>query len=342
MELNCILQQSWRKRGLLASTLLPLAGIFWVLVALRRALYRAGWLHIERLPVPVVIIGNIIVGGSGKTPLTLWLAQQFQKQGRRPGIVSRGHGGIRASGKVQEVSADSDVLQVGDEPLLLKRRSGLPIFVGRDRVAAAHALLGAHPECDLILSDDGLQHYRLGRNVEIAVLDNRGLLNGWPLPAGPLREPLARIKRIDALVLNDAAVTPFEDVPLFRMGLVGATFYAMHDCTRICDAKALENLSLAAVAGIGAPQRFFDHLAGLGLNFSTHAFPDHHRYTAADLSAISADAFLMTEKDAVKCAGLTDRPVWVLPVTAQVEPAQSGMDLAAHVESCIMENPHGR
>ncbi|MEK7738399.1 MAG: tetraacyldisaccharide 4'-kinase [Pseudomonadota bacterium] len=342
MELIGILQKAWRKRGLLAISLLPLAGIFWSLVALRRALYRSGLLHAEGLPVPVVIVGNITVGGSGKTPLTLWLAQQFQQQGRRPGIVSRGHGGISQSGQVHEVREDSDALQVGDEPLLLKRRSGLPLFVGRDRVAAANALLAAYPECDLILSDDGLQHYRLGRNVEIVVLDQRSLLNGWPLPSGPLREPLMRLKHIDALVLNDTADAPVAVIPTFHMRLIGTTFYSIHDHTRTCDAAALDSLCLAAVAGLGTPQRFFEHLTGLGLHFSRHVFPDHHRYTAADLSAITSDALLMTEKDAVKCAGLTHRPVWVLPVSAQIDPAQSGMDLAAHVERCILEKPHGR
>lgn len=344
MELNGILQQSWRRRGMLASALLPLAGLFWLLAALRRTLYRLGWLRVERLPVPVVVVGNITVGGSGKTPLTLWLAQLLQQRGRRPGIVSRGYVGVGVChhGQVREVCADSDALRVGDEPLLLRRRSGLPLFVGRDRVAAARALLAAHPECDLILSDDGLQHYRLGRNVEIAVLDARGLMNGWPLPAGPLREPAVRLRRVDALVLNGTVDAPVDVAPTFHMRLVGASFYALLDRTRTCDAAALSKLHLAAVAGIGAPQRFFEHLTGLGLKFSAHAFPDHHSYTAADLSAITADALLMTEKDAVKCVGLTPRPVWVLPVSAQVEPAQSGIDLVALVERCILEKPHGR
>jgi len=342
MKLNDILQQSWQRRSMLACILLPLAGLFRLLVAVRRALYRTGCLRVEHLPVPVVVVGNITVGGSGKTPLTLWLAQQLQQRGRRPGIVSRGHGGADQSGPVCEVRADSDASQVGDEPLLLKRRSGLPLFVGRDRVAAARALLAAYPECDLILSDDGLQHYRLGRTVEIAVLDARGLMNGWPLPAGPLREPAARLRRVAALVLNGAAVAPVEVMPTFQMRLVGASFYALHEPARTCNAAALANLRLAAVAGIGVPQRFFEHLTGLGLKFSTHAFADHHVYTVADLAAIPADALLMTEKDAVKSTGLTQRPVWVLPVSAQVEAAASGVDLAAYVERCILEKPHGR
>ena len=340
MEVGGKLQSAWQGRGMLAVLLLPLAAVFALSVALRRGLYRLGLLHRVRLPVAVVVIGNITVGGSGKTPLTLWLAQRLQQHGRCPGIISRGHGG--EPGLVREVHCDSDVLEVGDEPLLLKRRSGVPLFVGRDRVAAARALLGAHPECDLILSDDGLQHYRLARDVEIAVLDARGLMNGWPLPAGPLREPARRLRKVDAVVLNGPVNLPETAVPKFQMNLGGATFYALDCPARNCQASALADLKLAAIAGIGFPQRFFDHLVGLGLNFSAHAFPDHHRYVADDLSRIGADALLMTEKDAVKCTGLTHRPVWVLPVMAQVDPAQAGTDLATHVERCIMEKPHGR
>ncbi|MDD5175972.1 MAG: tetraacyldisaccharide 4'-kinase [Sterolibacterium sp.] len=336
------LQRTWQKRGTLALLLLPLAGIFFLLATLRRWLYHSGLLTSHRLPVPVVVIGNITVGGSGKTPLCLWLALCLSQTGRSPGIVSRGHGGNLPRGQVREVLTDANALEVGDEPLLLKRRSGLPVFVGRNRVAAAKALLAAHPECDLILSDDGLQHYRLARDVEIAVLDSRGLMNGWLLPAGPLREPAGRLDSFDALVLNGKTKAPVTHVPTFQMNLAGTTFYALADPTLTCEAAALRNQHTAAVAGIGAPQRFFDHLAALGLDFSTYIFPDHHRYTAADLSAIAADALLMTEKDAVKCTGLSNRPIWVLPITAQVDPSALGIDLAAHVKNRIVEKPHGR
>lgn len=332
-----ILQNAWKKRGVPACLMLPLAGVFLLLTSLRHLAYRRGWLHSERLPVPVVVVGNIIVGGSGKTPLVLWLAQRLQQSGRRPGIVSRGYGARDDAGTVREVSADSAAQSVGDEPVLLKRRSGLPLFVGSDRVAAARALLLAHPECDLIICDDGLQHYRLMRDVEIVVLDERGLLNGWPLPAGPLRELPARLVSVDAVVLNGEIDTTSANRPAFRMKLTGATFYRLDNPQQTCEVASLSSLRLAAIAGIGAPERFFRHLESIGLKFSRHAFPDHHRYVAADIAGIDADALLMTEKDAVKCAGFDPRPVWVLPVTAQIESRDGGVSLADLVACRIEE-----
>lgn len=337
-----ILRRIWQSRGILAVLLLPLAGAFALISWLRRWLYRSRILPSKRLPVPVVVVGNITVGGSGKTPLCLWLALRMAQSGRSPGIISRGYGGNLPPGQVREVSATGEALEVGDEPLLLKRRSGLPVFVGSDRVTVAEALLAAYPECDLIISDDGLQHYRLGRDVEIAVLDSRGLMNGWLLPAGPLREPAERLARLDALVINGVAGTQSTAVPVFPMQVVGTSFYALADPSVTCNAESLRQQSLAAVAGIGVPQRFFDHLAALDLKFSEHVFPDHHRYAAEDLAAIAADQLLMTEKDAVKCAGLTDRPIWVLPISAELDSSATGMDLAALVEHRIVEKSHGR
>jgi len=316
--------------------------LFLLLAVLRRTLYRLGIFRSERLPVPVVVVGNITVGGSGKTPLALWLAQQMLERHWRPGIVSRGYAGGLPAGSVREVSTDGNALEIGDEPLLLKRRSGLPVFVGSNRVAAGRALLHAYPACNLIISDDGMQHYRLQRDVEIAVLDERGLMNGWPLPAGPLREPASRLGGVDALVSNGVSHLAICPAPIFLMKLTGDVFYLLSDPRQTCTAAALNHLRLAAVAGMGMPQRFFRHLEALGLRFSEHAFPDHHRYDAADLAAIQADVLLMTEKDAVKCEDLTERPVWVLPVTAQVAPAVAGIDLAAHVEHRIRERMHGR
>ena len=332
MNLSALLQRAWRKRGVAAGCLLPLAAIFATLVAVRRSLYRRNWLRSERLPVPVVVVGSITVGGSGKTPLTLWLVEALCRHGLRPGIVSRGHGG---AGKVSEVCSNSEANQVGDEPLLLRRRAQVPVFVGRDRVAAARALLAAHPECQLIVSDDGLQHYRLHRDVEIAVLDRRGVMNGWPLPAGPLREPQARLSQVAALVINTdrtAEADLEQRPPRFVMRLLGSSFQALAEPRCSCGAADLTGKRLAALAGIGDPQRFFDQLRRLGLDCPCHPFPDHHPFTAGDLAGIEADALLMTEKDAVKCAGLTNRPVWVLPVSAEVEP-----DLA----SLVMETLYG-
>jgi tetraacyldisaccharide 4'-kinase len=299
--------------------------IFFAIAALRRMAYRLGWLRSECLPVPVVVIGNIIAGGAGKTPLTLWLAQQLVAAGRKPGIVSRGYGRDRAD--IRKVGAGETARDVGDEPLLLARRSGCPVYVGTDRAAAARALLADHPECDLILCDDGLQHYRLRRDVEIAIIDRRGLMNGWPLPAGPLREPASRLASVDALVLNGIALAPTQEqeVPAFTMHLAGQRFQRLDDPQTTCTANDLSGLKLHAVAGIGEPRRFFDHLAKLGLHFESHDFPDHHCYRPDDLK-FDGDAVLMTEKDALKCAGLSALPIWVLPVDAVVEP-----DLARHV-----------
>jgi tetraacyldisaccharide 4'-kinase len=331
-----VLARLWRARGPGALLLSPLALLFALLARVRRTAYRRGWFAVERLPVPVVVVGNIIAGGAGKTPLTLWLAQRLRAAGRRPGIVSRGYG--RDSGDVVavKVGAGGTVVEaVGDEPLLLAQRSGCPVFVGADRAAAARALLAAHPDCDLILCDDGLQHYRLARDIEIAVVDRRGLLNGWPLPAGPLREPAQRLRAVDALVLNGEAVAPVAGVPTFRMRLAGARFHRLGDPSSICAPDELRGLRLHAVAGIGEPQRFFDHLAALGLRCAHHAFPDHYRYTAADLN-FPGDAILTTEKDALKCAGLAAPPIWVLPVEAMIEP-----DLARFVLDILEKNNDG-
>lgn len=294
---------------------MPVALAFSLLVALRRAAYRLGILCSKRLPVPVVVVGNIVAGGAGKTPLTLWLAQRLAALGRKPGIICRGYG--RSGTAVGKVGPADTAQAVGDEPLLLARRSARPVYVGADRVAAAEALLADHPDCDLILCDDGLQHYRLERDFEIAVVDRRGLQNGWPLPAGPLREPPARLATVDALVLHDVAMPAV--VPAFRMRLVGERCYRLDDPAITCTPAQLAGQRLHAVAGIGEPQRFFDHLTALGLTFVPHAFPDHHAYVAGDLD-FEAGAILTTEKDALKCAGLTALPIWVLPVDAVVEP----------------------
>lgn len=302
----------WRHRGILAWLLLPLSLVFYLLTSLRRALYRTGVIASVRLPVPVVVVGNITAGGAGKTPLTIWLAEELRKRGWHPGVVSRGYGG-NADG-VRKVSHGDTPLEVGDEPLLIKQRTGCPVFVGRDRAAAGKALLAEHPECDLILCDDGLQHYRLARDVEIAVVDRRGFWNGWLQPAGPLREPVSRLRSVDAVVTNG-----WSGPAGFRMALVGDRFESLEKVRHGGTPSDLAGKRLHAVAGIGEPQRFFDHLAALGIAFEAHPFPDHHAYTAADLD-FEGDAILTTEKDAVKFGALAKLPVWVLPVSATVTP----------------------
>ncbi len=316
------LPRLWYRRGLALRLLplVPLTLLFALLSGLRRAAYRCRLLRSERLPVPVIVVGNLVAGGAGKTPLTLWLVEALVARGRRPAIVSRGYGARADVPRL--VSADCRPAEVGDEPLLLARRSGVPVAVCRDRVAAARAALAAHPECDVIVADDGLQHYRLARDAEIALFDGRGAGNGWLLPCGPLREPLSRLRRVDALVWNGApAALPrcAGKAPRFDMRLDGVRFHALADPARTCGAAELAGRPLHALAGIGDPARFFRTLDALGLSFVAHPFPDHHAYTAADLRFGDDAVLLMTEKDAVKCAGLIAGEAWVLPVSAVVD-----------------------
>ena len=310
------LESLWYRLSLWHALLLPPAFLFWLISGARRVLYRAGLLRPVRLPVPVVVVGNISVGGTGKTPLVLWLAAALRQQGFHPGIISRGYGG----GVDEPIAAvaGSDPAAVGDEPLLLANKSGCPVWVGRDRVAAGRALLEARPECDVLLSDDGLQHYRLGRDVEIAVVDGeRRFGNGWLLPAGPLREGPSRLAAADAVVVNGGRLgLPNE----YGMKLEGREFYNLRQPERRVEAGDLPVGAKAAVAGIGNPQRFFTHLRGLGLAFEAHAYPDHHAYRPDDLALAGVDVILMTEKDAVKCVAFADERCWVLAVEAVVPP----------------------
>ncbi|GAB4172413.1 MAG: tetraacyldisaccharide 4'-kinase [Rhodocyclaceae bacterium] len=320
MSLESTLRRAWFSRGPLACSLAPLAAGFGALVALRRALYVRGILRCARLPVPVIVVGNLAVGGTGKTPLAILLARELARRGMHPGVVSRGYG--RVGGAVREVGPRDDAARSGDEPLLIARRTGMPVWIGADRVAAGRALIARHPECDVVISDDGLQHYRLARDVEIALVDERAAGNGWLLPAGPLREPASRLASVDAVVIHgEGGRAPVPAGPArFSMSLEGSRFFRLDAPGESCTAQDLRGLRLHAVAGIGAPRRFFDHLARLGLSFAAHPFPDHHRYSAQDLRFAHCDAILMTEKDAVKCAGLTPGQCWVLPVDAVVRP----------------------
>jgi tetraacyldisaccharide 4'-kinase len=306
--------------------LVPLSLIYRAVITLRRALYRSGHLASERLPVPVIVIGNVTVGGTGKTPLVIWVAQYLIAQGYRPGIITRGYGGSEA---LQEVGANSDPRSAGDEPVLLARRAASPVFAGRKRADAGRALLASHPECDVIISDDGLQHYALVRDVEIAVVDGeRRFGNGWLLPAGPLREAVARLSQTDAVVINGATGIAHIRTAQFRMQLVGDSFANVAKPKTRAPAEAFRNKSLHAIAGIGHPERFFAQLEALGLNVRAHAFPDHHAFSAFDLAFAGDAIVLMTEKDAVKCAAFARENWWYLPVDAELEPALGNLILA--------------
>ena len=312
------LETYWYRTSPLHLILLPASWLFGALSVLRRALYRSHILNSFRIPVPVVVVGNISVGGTGKTPLTLTIAQQLVAHGYHPVIVSRGYGG---DANEQPVTADCTAQQVGDEPLLMARRGICPVWVGKDRVATARRALLLHTQCDVVLCDDGLQHYRLQRDFEIAVIDGvRRFGNGRLLPAGPLREPLSRLKSVDAVVFNGGQhLTQFQNQ--YAMQLSGNVFHNLRHPEKTASAQDLQKLHLHAAAGIGHPQRFFDHLRSLGLSFTEHAFADHHLYQAGDLIFEDCDALLLTEKDAVKCTAFADDRFWVLRVDAQVDSA---------------------
>jgi tetraacyldisaccharide 4'-kinase len=317
-----LIESHWQKITPLAALLYPLSLAFRLAVRARKALYRAGILTSIQLAVPVVVVGNIDVGGTGKTPLVLWLAAFLASRGLHPGIVSRGYGG--SATLPRPVAADSDPAAVGDEPVLLARRCRAPVWVGRDRAAAAAALLAAHPACDVIVCDDGLQHYRLARDVEVAVIDGRrGLGNGWMLPAGPLREPASRLASVDAVVVNGAGAA---DVHLlapvtYSMSLRGGTFRNLLEPGRCVEAGYFSGRRVHAVAGIGNPGRFFSHLQRMGLDVDPHAFADHHAFRAADLASFGNSDIVMTEKDAVKCRAFASGRWWALAVDAEVDPA---------------------
>ena len=260
----------WHRRGVMAWLLWSLSLLYRLVATLRRQLFSLGVMRSDRLPVPVVVVGNIIAGGAGKTPLTLYLARQLRSIGHRPLIVSRGYGGSVVG--VHAVATGDDAAVCGDEALLLARRSGVPVWVGRRRAQAARAALKVHPECDVVLCDDGLQHYALARDIEIAVLDRRGLMNRFHLPAGPLREPPSRLCEVDAVVLNGTAAGAPPSARTFRMTLRGDVFHRLDRPDEQIAVDGLLGRRLHAVAGIGEPARFFDHLRALGLTFVEHPF----------------------------------------------------------------------
>ena len=310
------LQNHWYRITPMHLILYPISLIFRGLVSLRRELYLSNFLSSHQLLLPVIVVGNISVGGTGKTPLTLALAQQLIEHGWYPLIISRGYG--RTISRPQPATLSNTAAQVGDEPLLMARRGLCPVWVGADRVATAHAALQACPQCNVVLCDDGLQHYRLQRDVEIAVID--GMLrygNGLMLPAGPLREPVSRLQAVDAIVVNGGDTAANE----YAMSLNGEIFYNLLNPDQTAAPADFKKPNIHAVAGIGNPQRYFQHLETLGIPFTPHAFPDHHPYHAADLSFADCDAILLTEKDAVKCAEFADARYWVLRVNAQIDPA---------------------
>lgn len=299
----------WYRLTIVSVLLAPLALIYCALAGARRGLYRVGFLPRQQIGKPVIVVGNITVGGTGKTPVVIWLARLLREAGFRPGIVSRGYRGAGADWP-QDVRADSDPALVGDEPVLAARRAECPVVADPDRVRGARHLVNAHG-CDVVVSDDGLQHYRLARDIEIAVIDGaRRFGNGLCLPAGPLREPHARLASVDLCVTLGAPQRGEIGVALRESG-----FHSSRG--ESAGAQHFRGTRVHAVAGIGNPARFFAHLRTLGVEVIEHPFPDHHSYVASDLAFGDDLPILMTEKDAVKCVRLAVPTFWYLVVEAQ-------------------------
>lgn len=317
------LQQAWLGRGPLALACLPLALLFAAVVRARQLGYRLGWREVRTLPAPVVVVGNLIAGGAGKTPTVIAVIGLLRRHGFTPGIISRGYG--RRGDAVLAVQTDTAVGEAGDEPLLLRRATGAPVFVGRDRVGAAEALLARHPDVDIIVSDDGLQHSRLARAAQVLVFDERGAGNGWPLPAGPMREPMPATIPDRTVVLYNASrpsthlagtlvqrsLRPPVSLATWRAGQAATAGFA-----------ALQGRRLIAAAGLARPERFFAMLSEHGLSFTPMPLPDHFDFAALPWPANTTDV-LVTEKDAVKLdpTRLGPTNVWVVALDFVPDPA---------------------
>jgi tetraacyldisaccharide 4'-kinase len=320
------IQRTWYEAGKSYVALLPLAGLYWLIVETRRLLYRIGAFQTQKASVPVIVVGNITAGGTGKTPTTIWLANVLREHGFTPGIVSRGYGGSR-SGTSMRVDPESDPAVVGDEPVLIAMRTGCPVVVDADRVRAAFMLV--HDGADLIIADDGLQHYALGRDYEICVIDGvRGLGNGLLLPAGPMRETVARVEQVDQVLVNGQLRQDLSEMPAgmqnaIEFDLLASEVYRLNgSLARPIDRFA--GSTVHAVAAIGNPARFFDLLRSHDIQAIEHAFPDHATISTTELDFADNFDILMTEKDAVKIGRRASDRFWYVPVEASIDPIVSG------------------
>jgi tetraacyldisaccharide 4'-kinase len=325
MTLAEVLQAGWYGKGRLPWWCYPLAGVYGAVIAVRRTLYRLGLPRAVRLPCPVIVVGNITAGGTGKTPLTLALVEALRARGYRPGVVSRGYGGTQREPILLGDAPNPS--EVGDEPSLI-RAYGVQVAVGRDRPAAAQLLV--EHGCDVLIADDGLQHYRLARDIEICVIDGeRRFGNARLLPAGPLREPLGRLDVVDFRICNGGDPEAGEVLMLLRGGVARALIDGHEQAI-----TGFSGMRVHAVAAIGHPQRFFASLHAQGVQVIAHPFEDHHAFVPEDFAFGDDLPVLMTEKDAVKCRGFAKTDWWSVPVKAEL-PAVFYDELSTRIHSKI-------
>ncbi len=327
--MKTLLERSWyRYWHPLTWLLYPLSLIFCLLVALRRSLYRLGVFSQRTFDVPVIVVGNITVGGSGKTPMVAWLASYLQSRGYKPGIISRGYGSNKLA-QPKDVTPSCDAETAGDEPLLLAQKTDIPVVIFHDRVLACEHLLSNH-QVDIVISDDGMQHYALARDIEIAIIDGvRGFGNGLCLPAGPLRETISRLNHVTITIANTAP-HPLADT---TMQLLGDEVVNLKTERRI-GLHEFDGSEVNAVAAIGYPKRFFNDLGRYGIHTIEHPFPDHHRFVADDLIFDNDADTIMTEKDAMKCRAYADEKMWYRPVEASFDATFEQL-LNRKLEKCI-------
>ena len=322
---------SWYQPQPIRWLLWPISLLYQAVLQLKKGLFHLGILKQRYLPVPVIIVGNITVGGTGKTPFVIWLAKQLQQAGYHPGIISRGYGG-KAESYPQKVMPSSDPAIVGDEPIIISRHTLCPMVVAPDRFAAGKMLLRDY-DCNIIIADDGLQHYALGRDIEIVIIDGqRRFGNQLCLPAGPLREPLSRLQHVDFIVESHGSGSADYTMTLFQLHAIN-----LADPTKIQALSSFTGQSVHAIAGIGNPQQFFDQLSAHGLQVINHSFDDHHPFQPKDINFNDNKPILMTEKDAVKCQFFAGSNTWYIPIEATI----SGK-LSQHIlQKLAGITPHG-
>jgi tetraacyldisaccharide 4'-kinase len=313
ISVDQIFNNQYYKKSSWIYLLIPISIFFYIFSSLKKYLYKNGFLTTIKIKVPVLIIGNITLGGTGKTPLALNIIENFLKEGLKPALISRGYG-ARAN-NIKEVFESSDVRAVGDEALLIKSKSKIPVFIGKDRANVARILLKKYPETSIIISDDGLQHHRLERDYEIIVVDSqRQFGNGLIFPAGPLREGISRLKQVDAVVYKGVN----NNSNFYQMKYITKHFKNLLTNKKAI-LKDIKDKKIVAITAIGNPESFFSTLEGYDLKFKKVIFNDHYLFNKNDFIKYADYNIVMTEKDAIKCKKFATKNFWVLPLETKVD-----------------------